>query len=110
MRRRVDSHRHSIRILGCDVLIQLEEIPVSLFNGLASETLNGLGEIEIDAAPARADTARFITHFLRRPRGDVARSEIAEARVLTLQVVIALARRNFLRWPFVALLPGNPDA
>src|SRR6058998_884969 len=42
MRRRVDSHRRSIRILGCNVLIHLEKIPVSLFNGLASETLDGV--------------------------------------------------------------------
>src|SRR5438034_8948672 len=110
MRRRVDSHRRSIRILGCNVLIHLEKIPVSLVNGLASETLDGFGEIEIDAAPARTDAARFVAHFLRRPRGDVARSEIAEARILALQVVIALAWRDFLRRPFVALLPGNPDA
>src|SRR5439155_25184252 len=82
----------------------------SAFNGPASETLDASGETELNPAPARTDAARFIAHFLRRPRGDVARSKIAEARVLPLQIVIALARRDFLRRPFVALLPGNPDA
>src|SRR2546430_6776224 len=35
--------------------------------------------------------------FLRRARGDVARREVAEARILALEVVVALALGNLVR-------------
>ena len=43
-------------------------------------------------------------------RRDVARHEVAEARILALEVVVALVLGNLLRRPLVALLLRHPDA
>ena len=71
MRRRVNPHRRCIRIFGCDVVIHLEQVPVSLFDRWASETADRVREIEIDAAPARTDASSFVTDFFCGARGDI---------------------------------------
>ena len=67
-------------------------------------------EVEVDAEPAWPDAAAFVAHLLGVARGDVARHEVAEARVLALQVVVALGFGNLAGRARVALLQRHPDA
>src|SRR6266852_4336405 len=110
MRRRVDPHWRAVRILSRDVVIHLEEVPVALFNGGAPQSLDRVGKIEIDAAAACTDASSFVTDFLCRAGSDVAWSEISEARIFPLEVVIAFRFRDFQRRAFVAFLFRHPDA
>ena len=110
MRRRIDTHRHDVRILRRDVLIHLEEVAVALFDDRPAETFNRFREIEIDAPAAGSDAATFIADFLGTARSDVAGREIAEARVLPLEVVIALLLRNLIGAAGVAGSFRHPDA
>src|SRR5258708_20922571 len=98
-----------VGILGRDVVVHLEEVAVALFDDLAAETTDGLGEVEIDAPPARPHSPALVAYFLRRARGDVARGEVPEARVLPLQVVIALRLGDLAGVTRVALLLRHPD-
>src|SRR5205814_4054203 len=67
-------------------------------------------EIEIDGEPAVADAAAVVGHLLRVARRDVARDEVAERRVLPLEIVVALLLGNLLRRTRVAFLLRHPDA
>ena len=68
-------------------------------------------KIEINAEPAGADAAAFVARFLRGARGDVARREIAEARIFALEIIIALGFGNLARRPLVASsLLRHPNA
>src|SRR6476659_8317475 len=110
MRRRINAHRDFVWILGGDVGVHLEKIAVALFDDVASEALDGIGEIEIDAAAAGTDAAPFVAYFLRPARGDIARREVAEAGVFALEVVIALIFRNLIGTARIARNFRHPDA
>ena len=56
---------------------------------------DGLSKVEIHAAPARPDAATVVTRFLRGAAGDVARGEVAEARILAFEVVVTRGFGNF---------------
>ena len=107
---REDAHRHFVRILIRDALVHVEQVAVALFNGLAAQSLDGRGEIEIDAQTA----FRRRRGLRRRPfgvaRGHVARHQVSKARISPLEVVIAIGFRNLIRAAFVALLLRHPDA
>src|SRR6266550_6870647 len=101
MRRRINPHRCVVGILGSDVVIHLEEVAVALLNGGASQSIDCVGKIEIDAPAAPSDASSFVTHFLCSAGSDITRSEISEARVFPLEVVIAFRFRDFLWKAFV---------
>ena len=67
-------------------------------------------EVEIDREPALADAAAVVARLLGVARRDVARHEVAEGRVLALEVVVALVLGNLIGRPLVALLLRHPDA
>ena len=94
---RVDPHRHLVRVLVGDPLVHLEEVAVLRLDGLAAEPLDGVGEVEVDAEPARADAAALVADLLGGAGGDVAGDEVAEGRVLPLQVVVALVLGDLVR-------------
>src|SRR5688572_26696261 len=91
MRRGVDAHGYFVRVLTRDVHVHVEQIAVALGDDVAAEALDGIAEIEIYTDTGRSDTASFVHHLLRAARCDVARGEVAEARVETLEIVVALA-------------------
>ena len=64
MRSGINPHRHGVRILIRDPLINFEQVAVLLANGFQTEPVNGIGEIKIDTLSVRPDAAPFITHFL----------------------------------------------
>ena len=90
MRRRIDAHRHLVGVFVGDLLVHLEQIAVTLADGVLAQALDGIGKVQIDAPPARADAATVVALFLGRAGGDVTRGQIAEARILALQIIIAL--------------------
>ncbi len=106
----VDAHRLLVAVFAGDALVHLEEVAVFLLDLGLAEAADGVGEIEVDAAAARADAAAVVARFLGRARGDVARRQVAVARVLALQVIVALALRDLARVALVAGLERHPDA
>src|SRR5262249_20762026 len=108
----IDAHRDFVRILVGDALVHLEEIAVSLADLVLAEAFDGVREIEIHAAAARTYAASFIADFFRGARCDVAWREIAEARVLSLEIVIALRLGDLvgrLRTIFLPLRHPHPS-
>jgi hypothetical protein len=67
----------------------VEQVAVLRGDRVLAEALDGVAEVEVDAEAGVADAAPS-SHLLRRARRDVARREVAEARVLALEVVVAL--------------------
>ena len=107
---RVDTHRPLIRILIRDTLVHVEQIAVAFGNRVLAEALDGIREIQIHAQPARADTATIITGFLGGTRRNISRRQVAEARILPLQEVIALRFRDGGRCAIVPPLDRHPHA
>ena len=62
-----------------------------------AEALDGIAEIEVDRQSASPDAASFVADLLGVARGHVARHQVAEARVLALQEVIALGLGDLAR-------------
>ena len=96
VRRRIDAHRHLVGVLAGDLLVHLEEVAVALLDRLLAEPLDGVGEVEVDAVLLRPDAAPLVDHRLGVAGGHVARHQVAEARVLALQEVVAVAFRDLL--------------
>src|SRR5438105_11964096 len=111
MHRRVNSHRNFIGVLGRDFLVDIEKISVTLADRLFAQPRDGVGKIEIDSTTAGSDTTTFITNFLGCARCDIARRQISEAGVFSLQVIIAIRLRDFI-WRLGAIFHpfGDPDA
>ena len=82
---------------------------------LRPESLDGLGEVEVDAAAYAvdlgADAAALVAHVLGLPRGDVAGDQVAEGGVDPLEVVVAVVLGDVAR-VLVGVLGvlGDPDA
>ena len=86
----IDAHGNFVGILAGDALVHFEEVAVALGNFVFSETLDRIGEIEVDAKAGFADTAASIALGLGGAGSDVARDEIAETGVAALEIVVAL--------------------
>ena len=84
MHRRINAHWRLVGVFARDFFIHVEQVAIALANFILAETFDGVGEIEVNAEAARTDAAPLVAHFLGRARGDVARREIAEARILAL--------------------------
>ena len=67
-----------------------KRLPYFASTAVAAEPLDRVGEVEVDAEPAGADAAALVADVLGGARGDVARHQVAEGRVVPLQVVVAL--------------------
>jgi hypothetical protein len=95
MDRRVNAHRSMVGIVSGDFFVDIEEVAVTLADGVFTETLDRVLEIEIDAAPARTNAATFIAHFLGAA-GRISRERVAVARIFALEIIIASASRMSL--------------
>ena len=87
--------------------VHVEQVAVALFDDVAAEPLDGVGEIEIDAEAAGADAAAFVADHLGIAGGDVARHQVAEARITALEVVVALGFGDLVGRAGVALSCGT---
>src|SRR5690606_24972339 len=75
-----------------------------------AESCDRVTEVEIHAHAGRADAAALVDGLLRAARRDVTRGEVAEARVMAFEVVVALGVRYFVRRARIALLQRHPYA
>ena len=111
MDRGINPHRRLVGIFAGDLFVHVEEVAVALADRVFAEARDRVREIEINAAPAGADAAAFVADFLGAAGGDVARGEVAVARVFALQIIIAVAFRDFARRLAAIFLPlRHPDA
>ena len=106
-----------VRVLAGDPGVHVEEVAVLVAStASATETRDGVGEVEVDAttevADDRADAATLVADVLGLARGDVARDEVAERGVDPLEVVVAVRLLGDLARVLVAVLAvlGHPDA
>src|SRR5262249_17495503 len=105
----VDSHWNFVWILAGDAFIHVEEIAISLADALLAETVDGVGEVEVNAQAAFADSAAIIAHSLRVARRYVTRNEIAEAGILSFEIVIPRVFRDPVRRSRITFLFRNPN-
>ena len=111
MDRRVNPHRRVVGIVAGDFFVDVEKISVTLADGRLAEARDRVLEVEINAAPARADAAAFVANFLGAARGNIARGEVAVARVFALEIIIAIGFRDVVRRPGAIFFPlRHPDA
>src|SRR5262245_52138882 len=110
MHGRVNAHRLFVGVLGRDALVHLEQVAVALLDHAFAEALDRVGKIEVDAAPAGADAATLVADLFGRARRDVARRQIAVARVFAFEVIIALVFEDLVRAAAVAGLLRRPDS
>src|SRR6185437_4548444 len=110
MRRWVDTHRNLVRVLVGDALVHLEQITVSLGDGLRTESLDGIGKVEVHTAAGLTDTTALVAHLLCRAGRDVARAKITKRRILALQIIIPLGSRYFIGRTLVPLRLWYPHA
>ena len=111
----VDAHRHLVGVLARDPLVHVEQVAVLLRDGLGAHPLEGVGEVEVDAAAEvadlGADAAALVADVLGLTARDVARHEVAERGVDPLEVVVAVLLGDLAR---VLLAVGgvlrHPDA
>src|SRR5262249_48988821 len=86
----INPHRRFVGVLSGDLLVDIEKISVTLANRVLAQTRDGIGKIKINTAATRADTTALVAHFLGGAGSDVARSQISEARIFSLEVIIAI--------------------
>ena len=110
MRCRVDAHRHVVRVLVGDALVHLDQVPVPLADRVLTEAGDRVGEVEIDAVLQRTDALAAVDFELGRPRGDVARRQVSEARIATLEEIVALVVWNLVLGTLVVGVLRYPDA
>ena len=106
----IDPHRHLVGVFGGDALVHLEQVAVARLDDLDAEPFDRFLEVEIDRQPGLADAVALVGLLLGGARRDVARHEVAEARIAPLEVVVALGFGDLIGRPRVALLLRHPHA
>ena len=120
----VDAHGDLVGVIPGDALVHLEQVAVAGRDGVLAQTVDGLGEVQVDAAThhplvavgvalldGRSHAATLVAHVLGLAGGDVARHEVAEGRVDALEVVVARLLGDVARVLVAVLgLLGHPDA
>src|ERR1051326_112552 len=105
----INPHRDFVPVLGCDLVVHIEQVSVLGGDAFLAVALDGVLEIEVDSVPGCTDSQALIAHLLRPPGCDVAGDKIAEGRIEPLKVVVALRFRDVARVARIARLLGNPD-
>ena len=100
---RIDHHRRFVRILICDLLIHLEEVAVLLLHHVASQTFDGIAEVEEYGKARIVHTITGIATFFGSTAGHITRHQVAEGRIATLQIVVALLFGNVFSFDLTAL-------
>lgn len=76
------AHRRFVGVFAGDAFVHIEEVAVFFLYGFDAVAPDGVCEVEINAASFTVDcgahAASVVARFLRRARGNVAGSEVAE--------------------------------
>src|ERR1039457_4670325 len=86
----IDTHRPLVSVLVGDLFIHLEQVAITLADGVFAETLDRIGKIEIDTTSAGTDTKTGITCFFGGTGGNITGSQVAVGGVLTFQKIITI--------------------
>ncbi len=105
------------RIYVGDFLIHVEEVAVALANHVDAKAVDSLREVEEYCKSGIIDTITLVTTLLGSTRRYVAGYEVAECRVTTLEIVVALVFRDITTLDLTSLeflgvfdILGHPDA
>src|SRR5690606_27246996 len=90
--------------------VHLEQVAVALGDLVLAKALDGRPEVEIHSTPAGTDAAALVADFLGGTRRDVAGREVAERRILALEVVVALRLGDVIRGARVTGTQRHPTA
>ena len=107
---RIDHHRLFGRITVGDLLVHMEEVAVLPHDDIEAVAFDRIGKVQIDAELGVADALPSSQASLALRRGHVAGYQVAETRVLALQVVIAILYRNVCSLSGIANIFRYPDA
>jgi hypothetical protein len=76
-----------------------------------AQPLDGVREVEVHAAAAGAHATPIVAGFLGGARRDVARAQVAEARILPLEEIVAIVFGDLIRkLRDILSLLWHPDA
>ena len=106
----INAHGLLVGVLTGDLFIHVEKIAVTFTHLVFTQTLDGIGKIQINTETARPHATTFIAGFLGGARRDITRSQVSIAGIFALEEIIPLTFGDFRSGPFVRLLLGNPDA
>src|SRR5215813_10904950 len=110
MNRRVDAHRLFVGVFARDAFVHLEQVAVTLLDLVFAGAIDRVGKIEVDAAPAGPHAAPFVADLFGRAGRDVARRQVAVARVFSFEVIIAFVFGGLAWAAVVAGFLRDPDA
>ena len=109
MRRGIDLHGHRPRALAGDLLVELEQVSVTVLDLTLATLLDRVAEIHVDRVARGADAVALVAYVLGRPGGHVARDQVPVARIHLLQEVVALVVRDVVRLALFVRVARNPD-
>ena len=115
VRRRIYAHRNLVGVFARDSLVHFKEVAVLFLDSVEPVALYCVGEIKIHAAAETVDfgtyAAPVVASLLGCARGNVARGEVAEARILSFEVIVPILFRNIVGvFGAIFRLFGNPYA
>ena len=124
---RVNHHRvvilHAVNLVGQfarinvgNLFVHVEEVAITLLNGFESKAFDALREIEEHSKTRVVYAESLVATLLCGTRGHVARHQVAEGGIATLQVIVAIFFGN-VRAAFLSCLQclsifnllGHPD-
>src|SRR5438045_5776915 len=106
----IDSHWTPVSIFAGDLLIDVEEVPITFPDCVLADTCDGISEIEVDAASTFTDATSFVANLLGRSGRNIPGGEVTEAGIFSFEIIIAFRFRNSIRLTVVAGLFWDPDA
>src|SRR5699024_10717948 len=107
---RRNTHWGLVRGLTNGFLVHLNEVGVTLTDGVLAQTLNSIAQVQVNRVIQRTYTVAGVD-LLRNCTGcNVMRHQVTERWVAALKEVIALVIRNGIRIAVVAFLLWRPNA
>ena len=79
-----NTHGTLVRVLARGVLVHLKKVAVTFVQHLDAQASFRIAEIQVDRVLERSNTVARFNLLTRRTRGNIARSQVGECRVLAL--------------------------
>ena len=90
MHGRIDHHGRFVWVLIHDFLIHLEEVAVTRFDDGFAQPVDRIGKVEVYGQTGAAHAVACIAAFLGGPRGHIAWHQVAEGRIPSFKVIVAV--------------------
>jgi len=95
---RVNHHRCFIGIVINNLFVHLEEVTVAGLHHVATQSVDGIGKVQVDGQTRCAYTETGIATFLGSSGGHVPGHQVAESGVTAFQVVVPVVLRKLSRF------------